>query len=141
MKLTKGKVLSISILISIVLLIADNLGNTKLCTTIGYLDGNIYPCMDVLYLIELMFLSFLPITIFSLITYPLREETFRSWLRFAKWWVPMSMLLVLITPDGQSGGYMPSLIDKQVVAFLTSAVFIIISLIIVLYKSIKLRGK
>ena len=78
-----------------------------------------------------------PVFLFSLITYPLREETFRSWLRFAKWWVPMSMLLVLITPDGQGGGYMPSLIDKQVVAFLTSVVFIIISTVIIVYRSLK----
>ncbi|MCX6735762.1 MAG: hypothetical protein NTZ13_01640 [Candidatus Parcubacteria bacterium] len=84
-----------------------------------------------------IFAPLAPVFLFSLITYPLREETFRSWLHFAKWWVPMSVLLVLITPDGQGGGYMPSLIDKQVVAFLTSAIFTLISLIIVIYKSIR----
>ena len=84
-----------------------------------------------------MLLPFWPITVFSLITYPLREETFQSWLHFAKWFVPLSILLVLLTPDGQSGGYMPSLIDKQVIAFLTSALFTLVSLIIIIYKSIK----
>ena len=88
-----------------------------------------------------MLLPFWPITVFSLITYPLREEVFQAWMHFAKWWIPLSIFFVLIMPDGQGGGYMPSLIDKQTIAFLMSSIFILVSTIKIISKSIELRKK
>jgi len=138
MKLTKKKVLAISVFVSIVLLIASYFGNVKLCTTGGNWN---YECSKFLYLIEMMLLPFWPITVFSLITYPLREEVFQAWMHFAKWWIPLSIFFVLIMPDGQGGGYMPSLIDKQTIAFLMSSIFILVSTIKIISKSIELRKK
>lgn len=88
------------------------------------------------------FLFLFPIIlIFSLITYFLREEVFQAWMHFAKWWIPLSIFFVLIMPDGQGGGYMPSLIDKQTIAFLMSSIFILVSIIKIISKSIELRKK
>lgn len=54
----------------------------------------------------------LPFTItipFSLITYKMRDEIFHTWMRFTYWWVPISVFLILITPESHGGGFGPSL--------------------------------
>ena len=96
---------------------------------------------DLFGLVLFLFSPLAPAFLFSLITYKMREEVFHSWLRFAYVWVPVSIFLVLVTPNGQSGGYMPSLIDKQVIVVFTSFLFVAISLILITYKSIRLKGK
>ena len=88
-----------------------------------------------------IFAPLAPVFLFSLVTYFLREEVFQVWMRFAKWWIPLSIFFVLIMPDGQGGGYMPSLIDKQTIAFLMSSIFILVSLTKIISKSIELRKK
>lgn len=73
--------------------------------------------------------------LFSLTTYFLKEQVFRAWVNFVKWWVPLQILLVLITPES-SGGYFVSLIDKQFVAIILSGIFTILSLVIIIWKSV-----
>jgi len=104
--------------------------------------GNYYEfCKSTFVLTTNLLFIFPVIFLFSLITYKMRESTFRSWLHFSYWWVSISVLLVLIIPNGQGGGYMPSLLDKESVAFIMSFFYSVISLILITYKSIKLRGK
>lgn len=74
------------------------------------------------------------ILLFSLLTYKMREEVFRSWLHFAYWWVPLSIILTLITPDGSGGWGIPNVIDRGFVAFIFAALFTIISLIVIAWK-------
>lgn len=82
------------------------------------------------------------IFLFSLITHKMREEVFRAWFNFAKWWIPISIFLTLIMPGGSGGGFgIPSIFDKEFLAFVLAALFIIISLIIIITKSLKLRKK
>jgi hypothetical protein len=64
----------------------------------------------------------------------MREEVFRSWLHFAYWWVPLSIILTLITPDGSGGWGIPNLISPEIVAITFSSLFAIISLIIIIWK-------
>jgi len=40
----------------------------------------------------LNFIFLIPIFIFSLITYKMREEVFQSWWRFARWFAPVIIL-------------------------------------------------
>jgi hypothetical protein len=88
------------------------------------------------------FFLFLPILFFSLITYKMRDEVFRAWLHFAYWWVPLSMFLTLITPDSHGGGFGPQIsLGKEDTAFVFSALFAIISLILIIYKWVKSPGK
>jgi hypothetical protein len=87
-----------------------------------------------------LFISLL-ILLFSVATYFLREEIFTSWFRFARVWVPLSIILVIITPGGSGGGFMPSLIDKELTAFLMAGLFLIISTLIIIIKSIKVYRK
>ncbi|MCK9351167.1 MAG: hypothetical protein WCT49_01070 [Candidatus Paceibacterota bacterium] len=109
---------------------------------IGLCPRNIGTCSQSYDATATNFFLFLPILFFSLITYKLREETFRAWLHFAYWWVPLSMFLTLITPESRGGGFGPQISwGKEDTAFVFSGLFAIISLILIIYKSIKLRGK
>jgi hypothetical protein len=89
-----------------------------------------------------LFVLSLPLLLFSLITYKMREEVFRAWFNFAKWWVPISIFLTLITPGGSGGGFgIPSVFDQEFAAFILAALFFIISIIIIVREWLKLRGK
>lgn len=45
--------------------------------------------------------------IFSLITYKMRDEVFRAWWNFARWWVPVIIVttIMLNNASGTGGGY------------------------------------
>ena len=77
--------------------------------------------------------------IFSLLTYKMHEKVFRAWLHFAYWWVPLSIILTLITPDGGGGWGIPNLISREIVAITSSSLFAIISLIIIIWKYLATR--
>ncbi len=84
-----------------------------------------------------------PIIFFlSLITYILREETFRSWLHFAYGFVPLSIVLTFLARDSRGGSMgIPNVLDQEGVAFLLSFIFLAVSLILIAYKTITLRGR
>ena len=86
-----------------------------------------------------IFFLFLPLFLLSLITYWMREEVFRAWLRFAYWWIPLTILLVLMTEDGSGGFGVPSIITKESVSMIFSGLFLIISLLLIAQKSYQLR--
>ncbi len=75
---------------------------------------------------------FVPLFIFSLITYWMREEVYRAWFRFARWWIPLSMLAIFLAPEYSSDWMYP--IEKGTVTFLFSVSFCIISLLIILVR-------
>ncbi|TRZ53368.1 hypothetical protein D4R99_00930 [bacterium] len=139
MKLTKKKIFWISLIgfvpFTLLFIFRDSLYDY--C----FAGGHCWQFWDSLDIIGAILFIFPFVFLFSLITYFLREEVFQAWLRFVKWWIPLSILLVLIMPDGQGGGYMPSLIDKQTIAFLMSSIFIFVSTVKIISKSIELRKK
>ena len=80
---------------------------------------------------------FIPLFLFSLITYKMREEVYQAWFRFVCWWIPLSVLLIFIAPEYSHDWLYP--IEKGSVALLTSAIFLIVSLLIIVAKYISLR--
>ena len=86
----------------------------------------------------LLFLVFVPVLFFSLITYKLRDEVFEAWVKFAKWWVLGTIILVLITPS-QDPSLLP--VTKETISFISTACFTLISLILVVLKSVALKQK
>lgn len=129
--LTKKSLVISSFVFSVVLASLILLQKNSFCYATDWcrtLWGNLNLVGYILFVFPFVFL-------FSLITYFLRESVFRAWANFAKWWVPLQILLVLITPES-SGGYFVSLIDKQFVAIILSGVFAILSLIIIIWKSV-----
>ena len=69
----------------------------------------------------------------------MREATYLAWFNFAKWWIPLAMLSILIAPQYSHDWLFP--IDKGRVAFLVSLLFVIVSSILIAYKSYQLRKK
>jgi hypothetical protein len=86
-----------------------------------------------------LFLFSLPLLIFSLITYKMREEVFRSWLHFAYWWIPLSIVLTLLTPDGSGSWGIPT-IDSEFVAIVFASLFTLISLLIIVWRYFRTRN-
>ena len=66
-------------------------------------------------------------------TYFLRDEIFSFWSKFAIPGAILSMILIYITPDQNAGGFGPQLsTGKGDTAIVTSALFVLISLLIII---------
>ncbi len=78
---------------------------------------------------------FIPIFIFSIITYFLNEKTFIVWRKFTLWWLLFSFILILIAPteDNFFGNI------KELAGFISAGGFVLFSTLLILYKSYKLR--
>lgn len=74
----------------------------------------------------------LSILVISVLIYKVRDEVFRAWVKFATWWAPVQIFLVLIFPVS-GGGYLIS-IDKQFAAIILSGLFTIVSLLLIIWK-------
>jgi hypothetical protein len=66
----------------------------------------------------------------------MKDEVFKTWSKFTYYFIPITILLVLFTPNDAGSNFFPTLISKGIVAFLVSWLFVIISLIIVITKLI-----
>lgn len=67
--------------------------------------------------------------------------TFKAWLRFAMWWLPLSAILIAITPS-TSNSWMPLyFIGKDTVTLVMAGLFSIISLGIIAWKQFGQGGK
>jgi len=119
----------IGIIIFLISLFATKIGICRYINT---------SCSQIFDPIAETFLIFIPLFFLSLITYKMRDIVFQAWLKFAYIWVPLTIVLTLFAPE-----YDPSLlpITKGVVSFFMSAIFLVVSLIIVFFKhrSIKIN--
>ena len=91
-------------------------------------------CRDIYNIFVLFSFIFPFVFFFSLITYFLKDQIFQTWFKFSRIWVPISILLTIITPGG-SAGFFISLWDKQMTALLMSGLYLTISLIIIIIRS------
>lgn len=80
----------------------------------------------------------IPFLFFSLVAYAFREEVFRTWARFAIWWVPLSILFSNLSSD-RPGHFAPS--SRYTITLLCFFLFIFISSGIIITQSIKFRKK
>ena len=93
--------------------------------------------MDLAYGAIISFLPIIPLFILALITYKMRDEVYRAWLRFAYVWIPLSMLLIFLAPEYSTDWMFP--VVKGTVAFFSSILFVIISLILIVWKYVVAR--
>ncbi|MFA5830248.1 MAG: hypothetical protein WC878_00285 [Candidatus Paceibacterota bacterium] len=89
---------------------------------------------------------FAPLTcLFSFILLFLKEESFQLWQNFAVVWIPLSLLLIVISPAQSDcffgSGFICNGFDREGMIWFTAGIFFIVSLIIIAVKSWKLRGK
>jgi len=79
------------------------------------------------------FLLFLPILLFSMITYFIKEEVFKAWLKFTYWYFSIYVLVILLLSGmGGGGGYLIGPLDSEFFAINLSGLYIIISFFLVL---------
>lgn len=66
-----------------------------------------------------------------------RKQIFSAWLKFAMWWLPLSAIVIAVTPS-TSNSWMPLyFIGKDTVTLIMASLFTIISLVIILLKSMR----
>ena len=125
-------------------LVSEYPANIGLCKyaydSIGQLQGR--TCIvDLSFLQPLFFLSLVTF-IFLLPLYFLKEGVYLSWRKFALWYLPIVTFALIISPASEGNGLMSVGVggDRESLTFFFSGLFAIISLILIIYKSIKLRG-
>lgn len=81
----------------------------------------------------------LSLTLFLLLFF--RETVFTAWKKFAKWYIPIAAILIFLTAGTFTGGsWGPSTdLDAEGMSILASVLFFFISLIVIGWKSWKLR--
>ncbi len=125
--ITKKKILLVSLVGAV---IVGTRGSSLWC------NQNDWGCRDQNDNISILFLIFIPALFISLITYKMHDKVFYAWRNFAFFWIPFSIIMTAITPD--TSGFL-QVIDKEFVAEILSALFVIISLILITYKHFTLK--
>lgn len=80
---------------------------------------------------------FIPLFLFSIITYKMHDEVYQAWLRFSFVWIPLSMVLIFLSPEYSADWMYP--VVKGTVAFFSSLLFIVVSLAVITWKSVATR--
>lgn len=93
--------------------------------------------------VALSFVLFsISIFLLSLIFLFTREEIFRFWVKFAKYYLPIAALLIILSPETGGGGFGLSLgFDAELTTWWTAGVFFIVSIVIIIYRTISIRHK
>ena len=95
-------------------------------------DGGNYTCIRFLASVIDTAIPVLPLLMFSLVTYFLRDEIFQAWIRFAIWWVPLTMVVIAISPGNDSTFLAPS--TKAIFGLLFLILFVVVSIAIIIRK-------
>lgn len=87
-------------------------------------------------IIQVIFFLSIPVVIISFVLLFLREQVFNAWSKFAVIFLPVAVILIIITPTTKK-----TIIDfdKESVTLLLASIFLITSLLIIFIKSFKLR--
>jgi hypothetical protein len=129
----KKNVLIFSIICVFLFLVSGFQKNIGLC-------GKVYnQCWDILDLLWPVFSLSLPLVIFSLITYKLPEQVFRSWLNFAFAWIPISLLFIFTTPTTSHSWAISVGQGREGITLIMGGLFALISLILIACKFFALK--
>jgi len=144
-KKQNGVLLLISGIIPVIsFLVTEYPNQIGLCKIVYGVSGEIQgrSCLFELgFLQPLFFLSFVAF-IFLIPLYFLKEAVYLSWRKFAVWYLPIVAILILLAGSSGGNGFNPGYgMDSESLTFFFSGLFAIISFILIIYKSIKLRGK
>jgi hypothetical protein len=105
----------------------------KLCGSINIQCGNFFETTA-----EIMMI-FVVVFLLSLATYPLSEKIFSAWVKFAKWWVPLTIILSILSAFGEQPSYMPSMISPDIISLFMTSILLAVSLILIAHKYFMLR--
>ena len=112
---------------------------------LGYASENLcvsYVCEDAVDAVAVPLgfftLSLIPISLFLFF---LREEVFHLWWKFSRWYLSIAFILIIVSSGGGVASGLGSLWDQEIAVWWTAGLFFIISLIIIIYKTISIRRK
>jgi hypothetical protein len=130
MKMTKKKVFMISLVGTGLCLLLG--GNTKML--VFWCGARDFSCQDNLNYFICYLVLFIPILLFSIVTYFLKEDVFKPWLKFTYWYYPIYILVILLLSGmGGGGGYLiGNVFDSNFFALSQSVIYAIISSFIVI---------
>ena len=89
-------------------------------------------------LLGFFFIIFIPILIFSLVTYRMKEGIFLLWKKFTFIYLFIYLFIVTIAPWGYDD-FFP--IAKEIMVMVFGSIYLLISLILIAYKYFALRKK
>ena len=100
-----------------------------------------YTCLNIArFWAEALFFSSVSLFLTFLILLFTKEAVFSSWKKFGIWYIPLAALLIFLAPSSSGGSFGFSMgIDREGVTMFISAVFLIVSILIIVVKSWKLR--
>src|SRR3989338_7740165 len=84
--------------ITLLLIILDQIGTARICGGRQYTE-----CMQSLHSLLTVFIPIITVFLVAVVFYWMREEVYQAWFRFLRWWIPLSMLLILVTPEYGGG--------------------------------------
>ena len=118
-----------------------NAGSNGLCSV----DPKAFDTQCLTYYVETLgnpiFIFSASLLLASLILLFVRESVYKSWRRFAYWAVPIGVIILWLAPTSTPGGIGISFLDftKQTASWLVSGAFLLISLFIIIRKSLRSR--
>ena len=118
---TKKGVFLIGITGSILLFLPAVLNKISPCN-----ESNWFFCSDSYEILAFFVLPLFPIFFLSLITYRMKDEIFRAWWNFARWWVLVIIVVTLILNNLSGGGTIG--MDKDFTAFILIILYSILIL-------------
>jgi len=69
----------------------------------------------------------------SLSFFFIRDQIFYSWLKFVKWYLPLSALIIFISPT-HGHGFLPPLVTKELASLWLAGLFVVVSIVLIVYK-------
>jgi uncharacterized membrane protein len=137
--ITKRRMLSINLLVCALLGMdylfysyAHPLFSGDSCWNNAYFLG----CSTVL-LYYILLLS-IPVLLISIITYFMKDDVFNAWKRFTFTYLPIYILVVLASP-WRASSFSP--FEKGPVTLLILAIYVLISVLIIIWKYVRTRNK
>jgi len=97
-----------------------------------------YPYHEITSVLGPSFLILCVVFPFSLVTYFLRDEVFQIWMRFSRWWIPMTIFLTIITPSG-NGLYAG--VGGEITAMFLGGIYTFVSAFLIIVKSVAVYRK
>ena len=119
---SKTKLLVLSFVLGGLAIFLGFISSTKQCF-LGYKQSIAYTL-----------LIFVPVFLLAIFFYFSRESSFASWRKFLGWWIPISLILVILSPHSPAD--LSPIYKKTVVLFMGGGL-VVVSLFLLIFKSLK----
>jgi len=128
------KILFVSLFLSIVSIFLGDPTSLGFCT-----DGSL-DCIELFSekIAQPLFLVSISLFFISIVLFFTKQEVFKAWSRFALVAIPLLALWIILTPV-RCGAALGICLDKEIVSWISSVGFLIVSLVIIIYKSLRLK--